>query len=157
MQWQPCADAVSDSSDSAVSDAQRPFAQEFKTCLRSAALGLSRKDINMLMSKVDVDADGLVTYAEFLPICFSILVERFADQMLASEVLSQDDTLVNAVLQRFEAVGGGEGGGGGGNLMTMRQIKQVRAERLGFPAGFGAGPGLTTRCGGAESASAQTM
>jgi hypothetical protein len=94
--------------------------QEFKHCLRSAALGLSRKDINMLMSKVDVDEDGLVSYAEFLPICFSILVERFADQMMASEALSHDDLLLDAVLQRFEAVAEGAG------MVTVRQVKLVR-------------------------------
>ena len=50
--------------------------KEFARCLKSAELGLTRKEINLLLSEVDADGDGMVTYEEFVPLCFNILVER---------------------------------------------------------------------------------
>lgn len=57
--------------------------KEFARCLKSAELGLTRKEINLLLSEVDADGDGMVTYEEFVPLCFNILVERFKDDVLA--------------------------------------------------------------------------
>ena len=52
-------------------------------CLRASELGLSRKEINVLLSEVDIDGDGNISYEEFMPLCFNILVERFKDDVLA--------------------------------------------------------------------------
>jgi Ca2+-binding EF-hand superfamily protein len=49
--------------------------KEFATCLKDANLGFTKKEINILMSEVDLDGDGLVTYEEFAPLAFQILVE----------------------------------------------------------------------------------
>jgi Ca2+-binding EF-hand superfamily protein len=45
---------------------------EFKRCLRAAEMGLTRKDINLLLGRVDANHDGLVSYEEFVPICFQV-------------------------------------------------------------------------------------
>merc|ERR1712091_212276 len=65
--------------------------KEFKKCLKAAELGLTKKDINILLSETDVDGDGMVTYEEFVPLCFNILVERFKDEMQQMEALSSAD------------------------------------------------------------------
>jgi hypothetical protein len=44
---------------------------------RAAELGLTRKEVNAILSEVDENNDGEVSYEEFIPICFNILVERF--------------------------------------------------------------------------------
>lgn len=75
--------------------------QEFKMCLQTAELSLTRKDINLLMAKVDVDGDGCIDYHEFVPICFGILVERFADQVMSSSALSSEDGFNVAILRYF--------------------------------------------------------
>lgn len=75
--------------------------QEFKICLQTAELSLTRKDINLLMAKVDVDGDGCINYHEFVPICFGILVERFADQVMSSSALSSEDGFNVAILRYF--------------------------------------------------------
>ena len=55
--------------------------------LRDPKLGLTRKEINLLLSSVDVDGDGQVSFAEFVPLCFDILVEQIADHIVSSEAL----------------------------------------------------------------------
>jgi hypothetical protein len=73
--------------------------QEFKHCLQKVELSLTRKDINLLMSKVDVNGDGMIDYREFVPLCFGILVERFADQVINSSVLESEDGMRAAIMQ----------------------------------------------------------
>jgi len=55
---------------------------EFHKCIREAELGLTRKEINRLMQEVDADMDGIVTYDEFVPLCFDMLVELLKDELL---------------------------------------------------------------------------
>ena len=84
--------------------------QEFKDCLRSADLGLTKKEINLLMSEVDLDGDGLVDFEEFVPICFNILVERYKDHMMREDVDTSSDELEQLLLTYFESAD--EDGGG---------------------------------------------
>jgi hypothetical protein len=46
--------------------------KEFKEALKAAELGLTRKDINLILSQIDVDRNGLVSYEEFIPVCFQV-------------------------------------------------------------------------------------
>merc|ERR1712216_908304 len=39
--------------------------KEFATCIKEADLGFTRKEINVLLSEVDADGDGMVSYEEF--------------------------------------------------------------------------------------------
>jgi hypothetical protein len=54
------------------------------------------------MSRVDVNQDGLIEYQEFVPMCFSLMVQRFADHVLHSTLLSTNDQLQNYVLHCFQ-------------------------------------------------------
>jgi len=62
---------------------------EFHKCIREADLGLTRKEINALMQEVDADGDGMVTYDEFVPLCFDMLVELLKDELLKSKQPSE--------------------------------------------------------------------
>ena len=66
---------------------------EFVGCMKEADLGFTRKEINVLLSEVDADADGKVTYDEFVPLCFQLLVEMVSDSLVETpqeeEELSQ--------------------------------------------------------------------
>ena len=75
--------------------------KEFKKCLKAAELGLTKKDINILLSETDVDGDGMVTYEEFVPLCFNILVERFKDEMQQMEALSSADWVEQELIAGF--------------------------------------------------------
>merc|ERR1719230_1067730 len=74
---------------------------EFQKCCRDADIGLTRKEINYLMHQCDVDGDGVITYEEFVPLCFEMLTEILKDQMLA-EVRSPSELevlLIEAFMQ----------------------------------------------------------
>ena len=76
--------------------------REFARCLRSAELGLTRKEINLLLTEVDENGDGLISYEEFTPLCFNILVERFKDDVLADINMQDADSLAHLLLREFE-------------------------------------------------------
>jgi hypothetical protein len=52
--------------------------KEFVKCMKDANLGFTRKEINAMMSEVDENQDGQITYNEFAPVCFSVLTEMVA-------------------------------------------------------------------------------
>lgn len=57
---------------------------EFKECLKAAKLGLTRKDINLIMSTVDMNRDGLISYEEFVPVCFQVRASAGGRRQFAS-------------------------------------------------------------------------
>jgi|SaaInlStandDraft_7_1057024.scaffolds.fasta_scaffold34571_1 Ca2+-binding EF-hand superfamily protein len=56
--------------------------QEFLTAMRAADLGLTRNEINVLMSEVDEDNNGLISYEEFVPLCLGVLTEVIKSNLL---------------------------------------------------------------------------
>jgi len=56
--------------------------QEFQKCCRDADIGLTRKEVNILMHQCDVDGDGHISYEEFVPLCFEMLTEILKDELL---------------------------------------------------------------------------
>ena len=48
-------------------------AKEFKKLLTEADLGLSQKEIKLLYTQADVNADGCVEYREFIPACVELI------------------------------------------------------------------------------------
>ena len=75
--------------------------REFGKALRSADLGLSKKEINLLLAESDRNADGVVDYDEFVPVCFDILVERAKNKRLESNALASTDAVTKALLDAF--------------------------------------------------------
>ena len=47
--------------------------------------------------------DGQISYEEFVPLCFDILVERFKFDMLQNKALNSGDGLTQCVIQDFQA------------------------------------------------------
>ena len=74
---------------------------EFHNCIREADLGLTRKEVNVLMHSVDVDMSGTITYEEFAPLCFDILVEILKDELLAAQRTPSD--METYLLEVFKA------------------------------------------------------
>ena len=96
---------------------------EFKACLKSSDLGLTRKEINMLLSEADENADGVVNYEEFAPLCFRILVEKFKEDYLQTKALQEAGELESVMLDSFAEKGMGENG-----KMSRKQVKKVFEE-----------------------------
>ena len=55
---------------------------EFQKCCKDADIGLTRKEINLLMHSCDVDGDGQISYEEFVPLCFEMLTEILKEELL---------------------------------------------------------------------------
>merc|ERR1711998_320507 len=47
---------------------------EFIACLRNLDLGVTRKEITYIVSEIDANQDGLITYQDIAPICFDLFV-----------------------------------------------------------------------------------
>lgn len=56
--------------------------KEFVQCIKEADLGFTRKEINVLLTEVDVDQDGKISYEEFVPLCFTLLVEMVSESLV---------------------------------------------------------------------------
>jgi Ca2+-binding EF-hand superfamily protein len=55
--------------------------REFQNALKSADLGLTRKEINGLLHAVDENEDGEISYEEFAPVAFDLCVQIYARQV----------------------------------------------------------------------------
>ncbi|GLC34270.1 hypothetical protein PLESTB_001603700 [Pleodorina starrii] len=96
---------------------------EFKDALKAAELGLTRKDINLILSHIDADRDGLVSYEEFIPVCFQVLVERFKDEIVVNDILGNTDELQQMLLAAFRDADPDNAG-----LLPQRTVKAVFKE-----------------------------
>lgn len=97
--------------------------KEFHDCLRNERLGLTRKDINLIMAEIDTDDNGEVSWEEFVPTCFNLLVERFKYMAMHNQALSSDDALESALIEEFakeDAAGGNAQG-----FITPAQIRRA--------------------------------
>jgi len=54
---------------------------EFRVCINDASLGLTRREINLLMAEADEDDDGKISYEEFVPLCFDLLLKNLQDDI----------------------------------------------------------------------------
>lgn len=73
--------------------------KEFTAVLKNAELGFTRKEINVMLTEVDEDGDGKVTYEEFVPMCFQLLVQLVADDI--STVPQEEEELKAYFLDLF--------------------------------------------------------
>lgn len=74
---------------------------EFRQCLQDADLGLNDELIDYLVVSVDTDADGLVSYTEFAPLCYELLTEVIAKEL--KETDEMDEGMSDEVSNMAEA------------------------------------------------------
>merc|ERR1711865_120193 len=77
--------------------------KEFRDCMKAADLGLRRKDINAIASQTDVDDDGNITYEEFIPTAFEVLVEMVAKQIKQSAESPELAAVEQFLMTNFQA------------------------------------------------------
>jgi len=71
--------------------------QEFKSCLAQMNLGLSPVQVVAVMKEVDVNQDGLVSYDEFLPVAFELIVGIVAGKIQPQAAASRMQPATEAV------------------------------------------------------------
>lgn len=84
--------------------------KEFAKCIRESELGLTRKEINALMMQVDADGDGQVSYDEFVPLCFNILVQIVSEEFKDDSIPKDEDELRNYLTDLFASADADKGG-----------------------------------------------
>lgn len=61
-------------------------AEEFRKKLRTCALGLTQKDINLVMGHLRIKMDDIVTLQTVLPTTFDVLAQRHEHSLILREV-----------------------------------------------------------------------
>ena len=93
--------------------------EEFQRALNSADLGLSRKEINMLLGEADVNDDGCIEYDELVPVAFRVLVDSARNKQLENEALSSEDGITALLVDEFR---GADPTGAG--VMHVQDVKR---------------------------------
>lgn len=75
--------------------------QEFVAALTSMELGLTRREINTVMFQIDQDADGNVSYREFVPFAFDLLQKLTSLRLLETEL--ENDELAQYLTDLLKA------------------------------------------------------
>jgi hypothetical protein len=83
-------------------------------------VGLNKKEINLLLSEVDFNADGRVEYSEFAPLCFEILVERATTVQMENAAFGSQDDLTRLLLDAFVLADCD-----GSSVLRLRDIKCI--------------------------------
>merc|ERR1712166_738859 len=83
-------------------------------CIKEADLGFTRKEINVLLTEVDMDNDGKISYDEFVPLCFTLLVEMVSESLV--EAPQEEEELSAFLLDLFGSAANEDG------LLTHRDV-----------------------------------
>ncbi len=89
---------------------------EFIQALHESGLGLTRHEINALAAEADDNADGTISYEEFLPVAFSVLSEVVAMEFRARRLPLEEAALVAYLEERF-----------GGRRLPRHEVRAVLA------------------------------
>ncbi|CAM9390354.1 unnamed protein product, partial [Chrysoparadoxa australica] len=54
--------------------------QEFLKCLRESGLGFTRRELNLVLTMVDRNHDGVIDYDEFAPVCTEMLAKLISQE-----------------------------------------------------------------------------
>ena len=76
---------------------------EFKMCLLDSEIGLSRRDINVILTEADIDGNEQIGYEEFIPVCFNVLIERFKMEIIQNQNLTSPDTMTQILIEYFQS------------------------------------------------------
>ena len=77
--------------------------KEFKLCLKYCGLGLTKREVNLLMAEADADQDGKISWQEFSTKCYEIMVWQFANEILEDQRKFPASELERDLLLMFEA------------------------------------------------------
>ena len=89
---------------------------ELKRVLRSARLGLTEHQINLVMVNVDSDHDGALTFEEVGPLIYEIMLESTAE-MLRAQSLDETGVEISRAFERADK--------GGDGVLEVKAAKKV--------------------------------
>jgi Ca2+-binding EF-hand superfamily protein len=99
---------------------------EFKQALQAEALGLTGKEIKALMLRVDENDDGVISYEEFAPLCYELLLQRFKRRIY--EDMQDDNDLKVYLCDVFKSFDEEESG-----LLEVEALREaLRVSEMGL-------------------------
>mmetsp|Transcript_22818 Transcript_22818/g.63087 ORF Transcript_22818/g.63087 Transcript_22818/m.63087 type:complete len:483 (+) Transcript_22818:400-1848(+) len=90
---------------------------DFKELLKTSGLGLTRKDINLILSQL---SDGEVVYEEVVPKALEHIINLMKDEVVMNGILQSQDSMQGLLLSHFKAHDP-EGSG----LLSLHSVKHV--------------------------------
>ncbi|CAM9177686.1 unnamed protein product, partial [Discosporangium mesarthrocarpum] len=69
--------------------------EEFVRCIKESGLGFTRREVNLVLTLIDKNSDGVIDYEEFMPICLSMIVEVLSDKM--QEVPQEEQAMAHHI------------------------------------------------------------
>jgi Ca2+-binding EF-hand superfamily protein len=103
--------------------------KEFTEALKQSHLGLTRREMNVLLAEVDENSDGKISYEEFLPLCFNLLVEIVSRELENENVPREEKDLRDYFLAIF---GQAVEEGGEGRLPLTDMMELISQAELGL-------------------------
>jgi Ca2+-binding EF-hand superfamily protein len=95
---------------------------EFEKCCKDADIGLTKKEVRVLMVSCDQDGDGSISYEEFVPLCFEMLTEILKDEMLQEK---KSSTQLETFLVEVWSAGDADGSNRIDALALKNLLKQA--------------------------------
>jgi len=96
--------------------------QEFRACLRQANIGLRKKDITALLAATDPNEEGKITYEQFVPVCFGVLVQRVARDVQHDAESQEQVAVEQYLLVELEKAASDAGSGDGLSFDLVRDV-----------------------------------
>ena len=75
---------------------------EFKNVLKDSGMGFTRKELNSIMSQVDVNGDDVISYQEFIPVALALCRDILARELVAGKLPTQEAEAANFLISLFE-------------------------------------------------------
>ncbi|GMH40511.1 hypothetical protein BSKO_08415 [Bryopsis sp. KO-2023] len=98
---------------------------DFKQCLCSSELGLTRKDINLILGSLQIGKNDEVNWEEVVVNCFDVVKERHADVLETNQLPASQDVFED-ILSAFSIADEGQTG-----VLPLQTVKQIiRAKSL---------------------------
>ncbi|KAK3257604.1 hypothetical protein CYMTET_33318 [Cymbomonas tetramitiformis] len=94
--------------------------EEVFKALRDARLGFTRREMNVLMSSMDIDGDGKLHYNEFLPMMENLLLENLKNEFVANKALHSENAIAKHLQELLLAKDPGDKG-----YLPLSVIKSV--------------------------------
>ena len=101
---------------------------EFQAALKSADLGLTRKEINGLLQAVDENEDGKISYEEFAPVAFDLCVQIYTRQVAHESLPTGEKEIADYFEQLFKSADTN----GTGSLLHSELADLLRSSDLGM-------------------------
>ncbi len=100
---------------------------EFRTVLKEAGMGFTRKELNAIMHEVDVNGDGVISYKEFVPVAMALCRDVLAREIVAGKLPAKEAEAAEFLMALFEAADSSANGDAATGFLPQADLQQLLA------------------------------